>query len=1097
MQPSQFPLSRALHAIGSLPLLAFFGAMLFATILTVSEAGAQCTPAASAGPPIAPVAGTTVTCAGATIDQNGNNGYGTGDQSGLTINVLTNATVTGIGAAGISLNDANTINNSGGISGFSTGVDAAGGLSIVNASSGTIFGNTYGILAGTGITLNNAGSVTSNTTGIFATTVNITNSGTISGPSAAIVATGSGAIYNSGNINASIAAIDIGTDAQVTNTAAGTIFSNSTALAAGASLTLNNAGSLTSTSTAVSAGTTASITNSGTISGANNFGISASGNVNLTNSGSISGLIFAIGSGANVTIANSASGTIFGNQAGVFAAGTINVGNAGSITSDINGIIAGASATVTNSGTISGDQSAISAATSATIVNSGTVQSLTYGIDVGTNATVTNTATGTIFGDSAGIITGITLSLNNAGSITGISNALNANSGDITNTGVLSAALAVRFNSGASTIFNAGQITGTGGTAIEFAGTGNTLTLGPGFAITGNVLGTGADTFQLGGSGTGTFNATLLGTQYTGFSTFNKVGMSTFALSGTGAQDWAVQGGTLLADGNFSGTFTVTGGVLGGTGTVGNASINNGTLAPGNNAPGTLNVSGNLVFTTAAQYLVQLAQATASLTSVAGTATLAGVVQVVSPTNSFAFNQSYTILTARGGLGGTQFNSLSLPNFITGALSYTPDDVYLTLSLAFEQAAGLNANQRAVASSIDRVGNANGALPAGFSALLNLPASALPGALTQLSGETATGSQQTTFDAMNQFMGLLTDPFTGGRGDGAATGTAAPGYAEQQGYDASAYAPRDGSQRARDAYAAIYRKAPALAPQFVPGWSVWAAGFGGSQTTDGNAALGSNTATSSIAGTAVGADYRLSPTTRAGFALAGGGTSFGIVGGGSGRSDLFQAGAFIRNNAGPAYVSAALAYGWQDITTNRTVSVAGTDQLRAEFNANAYSGRLEGGYRLVSPWLGGIGVTLYAGAQFTTFDLPGYAEQATAGSNAFALAYGARDVTDARSELGIRTDKSWALQGAILTLRSRFAWANDFDPDRSIAATFQTLPGASFVVNGAAQAHDSALTTASVEMKWINGWSAAATFEGEFSSVTSSYAGKGVVRYVW
>ena len=51
--------------------------------------------------------------------------------------------------------------------------------------------------------------------------------------------------------------------------------------------------------------------------------------------------------------------------------------------------------------------------------------------------------------------------------------------------------------------------------------------------------------------------------------------------------------------------------------------------------------------------------------------------------------------------------------------------------------------------------------------------------------------------------------------------------------------------------------------------------------------------------------------------------------------------------------------------------------------------------------------------------------------------------------------------------------------------------------NGAAQAPDSALTTASVEMKWKNGWSAAATFEGEFSNVTRSYAGKGVVRYVW
>jgi hypothetical protein len=41
------------------------------------------------------------------------------------------------------------------------------------------------------------------------------------------------------------------------------------------------------------------------------------------------------------------------------------------------------------------------------------------------------------------------------------------------------------------------------------------------------------------------------------------------------------------------------------------------------------------------------------------------------------------------------------------------------------------------------------------------------------------------------------------------------------------------------------------------------------------------------------------------------------------------------------------------------------------------------------------------------------------------------------------------------------------------------------------------LAKESVEMKWLNGWSVAGTFEGEFSDVTSSYAGKGVVRYAW
>jgi hypothetical protein len=57
-------------------------------------------------------------------------------------------------------------------------------------------------------------------------------------------------------------------------------------------------------------------------------------------------------------------------------------------------------------------------------------------------------------------------------------------------------------------------------------------------------------------------------------------------------------------------------------------------------------------------------------------------------------------------------------------------------------------------------------------------------------------------------------------------------------------------------------------------------------------------------------------------------------------------------------------------------------------------------------------------------------------------------------------------------------------------------PGASFAANGTAHAQDSALATAFAEFKWINGWSAAATFEGEFSGVTDSHAGKGVVRLV-
>jgi hypothetical protein len=81
-------------------------------------------------------------------------------------------------------------------------------------------------------------------------------------------------------------------------------------------------------------------------------------------------------------------------------------------------------------------------------------------------------------------------------------------------------------------------------------------------------------------------------------------------------------------------------------------------------------------------------------------------------------------------------------------------------------------------------------------------------------------------------------------------------------------------------------------------------------------------------------------------------------------------------------------------------------------------------------------------------------------------------VTASRGELGLRIDKSYALTDSILSLRGRFAWAHDFNPGSSIAATFHALPGAAFVINGAAQARDAALTTASAEV--LNGVSLAA-----------------------
>ncbi|MET4625582.1 uncharacterized protein with beta-barrel porin domain [Bradyrhizobium sp. I1.8.5] len=645
---------------------------------------------------------------------------------------------------------------------------------------------------------------------------------------------------------------------------------------------------------------------------------------------------------------------------------------------------------------------------------------------------------------------------------------------------------------GTTTLNSTGNVTSTTGNAIYASAGGNI-----GVTVNGGVLSGAAAGVNMAGGVTNTLTigatATVAGGLYaivasTGNDTVNNAGTVTGNVGlGSGTNAFNNLSGSVLNSGA-----TVDLGA-------GNMLGNSGILAPsGLGTVGTTTLTGNFVQSGGGKFIVDVDPHSADRLNVSGTAGLAGKV-MVDPLARVAATTTYTIATAgtvNGTFSGVDF--LTATSFARNArLSYVGNDVLLTLDaglLSPSLPGNANVNQRNVAAGIDSALIGGAPLPAGFNPLFALSGNALLNPLTQVSGETAAGTQQTTFNAMNQFMGVLTDPFAAGRGDPRSS-SGATGYATDDS-DALAYAGgRKRTSAERDAYAAMSRKAPAQT--FAQRWNVWAAGFGGSQTTDGDATLGSNSTTSRIAGTAAGADYWFSPNTVAGFALAGGGTSFSVANGGTGRSDLFQAGAFVRHNAGAAYVTGALAYGWQDVTTDRTVTIAGADHLQARFNANAWSGRLEGGYRFVAPVIGGVGLTPYAAVQFTTFDLPSYTEQAITGTSTFALSYAAKSVTDTRSEFGLRADKSFAAADGVTTLRGRLAWVHDFNPDRAIGATFQTLPGASFVVNGAAQATEAALVTASVERQWLNGWSTAATFEGEFSNLTRSYAGKGVLRYAW
>lgn len=765
---------------------------------------------------------------------------------------------------------------------------------------------------------------------------------------------------------------------------------------------------------------------------------------------------------------NVSSSLVFLNSSSASAAGPVTYVN-GAIISFLDSSTAG-SATITNNGDVEFNNT--STAGAATIANNAVINfqdSSSAG-----SAGITNNALGTIAFNTTS--TAGTATIGNSG-VLQFNNSSTAGSANITN--ALGGSVDF-FNS--SSAGNATIVNNVGG-VITFRDTSS--------AGSASFTNNGVLVFA-------NSNSITVGTAISGDGSLTISGPGTLTLSNTNTYTGAttVNGGTLIVDGSIAPSALTTvnaGGTLGGSGILGNTAIAGGTLAPGSpggSAFGPLTVQGSLSFTAASTYMIQVSPTNAGRTNVTGTATLGGAtVNAVFQPGSYVDRQ-YTIVNATGGVSGT-FNPAVISNManIQSTLSYDANNAYLNIQLIFvpPPSGSLNDNQQNVANTLTNFFNSTGSIPAAFASLD-------AAGLTIASGELGTGVIQSSIMADNLFLNLLLDPSVAGRAGGFTPGGAASQFAADDA--ALAYAAkRRATPSERDAYA-MAKKAPALlAAQPANRWSIWGAAYGGSATTQGDAVVGSQDTTARVYGVVAGADYKVSPNTLLGFALAGGGTNYSLANAlGSGSSDLFQAGAFARHNFGAAYIAAALGYGWHDVTTNRTVALAGVDQLQGRFRAETFSGRFEGGYRLVTPV---IGITPYAAAQAISFNLPAYAEQSLAGNGQFALNYASQTTTATRTELGLRGDRSIAMQDAVLTLRGRAAWAHDYNPDRAVSAVFQALPGASFVVNGARSDPDAALVSAGAEMKWLSGFSLMATFEGEFSGNTTSYAGKGVARYTW
>jgi uncharacterized protein with beta-barrel porin domain len=930
--------------------------------------------------------------------------------------------------------------------------------------------------------MTNSGTISAANWGMYAQSVagfsgGMTNSGTITagfqGISVVDDATFSGTVSNAGVISAGANGINVTHVTQFGSSSAGGIVNSGAITAAGTGILV--------TAVSTFAG---GVTNSGTIT-AGLLGIDLKG-TNVVSIPDISGNL--VNSGAIISVRTGMAVSFVSTFTGdVINTGTIRAGDSGMFVASVSTFVGG----MTNSGAIistheSGMYAFGVSVFSGGMTNSGTISAANWGMyaqsvsDFSGGMTNSGTITAGAHGLAVVSVPTFTGGITNTGTIlaagTGIYvDSVSTLAGGITNTGTVSGAHGIfAFVSTSVSLFDSGTIIGTSGNAITFGTGPNTLTLGPGFNIQGDVVGSGTDILQLGGTGSGNFNLSTIGPglQYLGFTTFNVVG-GVWNTTGTFGQSqaWNVNGGTLAGTGIFQ-----------------SVNVNNGgTLEPGTpgTAGGAMTINGNLTFQSGAAYLVNLSPTTASRANVSGAVTLNGAAaQGFLTPGAYNKSMTYDILDPTS-ISGTfsGFTAVNAPGF-AGTLTYNDNtDVLLNLTAQLGAGGGLNQNQRNVATTINTAFNNGATLPAGFFPVFGLSGGALGNALSQLDGEDATGAERGAFDLMNQFLTLMLDPFVDGRVGSSTNG--ALGFAPDQ----QQSLPPDVAL----AYAGLLKAPP---PQtFNQRWSTWASGFGGSALSNGDPAIGSNNVTTSAYGYAAGVDYHYSPDTVLGFSLAGGGTNWTLANAlGTGRSDALLAGIYGVTHDGPWYLGGAVAFANNWFTTNRT---AMGDQLTASFQGQSYSARLEGGYRLAAPVNhGAVGVTPYAALQVQDFQTPSYSETDLTGGG-LGLAYNAMSGTDTRSELGSRFDDLTALNNMPLILRAKVAWAHDWVSNPALNASFESLPAASFTVNGAQIPHDSALTSAGAQLFFTPNWSFLAKFDGEFAGGYQLYAGSGTLRYTW
>ncbi|GAA5543688.1 autotransporter domain-containing protein [Brucella sp. NBRC 113783] len=556
---------------------------------------------------------------------------------------------------------------------------------------------------------------------------------------------------------------------------------------------------------------------------------------------------------------------------------------------------------------------------------------------------------------------------------------------------------------------------------------------------------------------------------------------STFTFDPTGANiggDVALNDGSSTHGGSINSPIIVGGSVLvdptsilgGNWDIAGNLSAN-GMITPGNSI-GVVKVGGDATFGADSVYAVEIAgDGTSDRIDVTGKATLqGGRVDVYALDNKVSYQdgQTYTILTAGGGVDGEFSEAASKSVFLTAELEHLSNQVDLKVGLVadpvdpenppvvFEKVAQTN-NQIATARALDSLEQSGSSLELYNSVLFLASEEEARDAFNQLSGDTHASVKTGLIDTAN-----LTADAINNRLRSAFEGVAAkdaPVLSFAQSPKGSAPQPFD-----------------AVAPASYD-YGVWASGFGSWVEHDGNASTGGLKSTTG--GFLSGVDV--------GFAS---GWRLGVVGGysqtdldakgrfASATSDNWHLGVYGGNQWGPIGLRAGLVHTWHSIDSSRSVAYTGfSDSLDADYDARTFQAFGELGYRID---MAAASFEPFANLSHVRLHTDGFTEK----GDAAALSVNGETTSTTFTTLGLRASAPLQLGPTTANLKGTLGWRHAYG-DITPESTQYFAGSNAFTVEGVAIAKDAALVEAGFDLAITEASTFGVSYVGQFGNDTT------------